>query len=78
MEFLRRSSGSPLDFLRPRRLLCRQMRLLGHEHGTEWSALELEALPRAREVIVDIGFVMAVHLAFAVAVVLTLDAFGLG
>jgi hypothetical protein len=43
----------------------------------EHPAAQLKAAPRAREMLLEIGLVVAVHLAFALAVVLTLDTFGI-
>jgi hypothetical protein len=40
-------------------------------------AVQLEAAPQAREVLLEIGLIMAVHLAFALAVALTLSTFGI-
>jgi hypothetical protein len=51
------------------------MRLLGQPR-LEHSAIDLDAKPRAHDVIVEIGLVVAVHLAFALAVAFTLNSFG--
>jgi hypothetical protein len=53
------------------------MRLFGHTDRTERPALPAEATPQAADVAIEIGLVLAVHLALAVAVVLTLNACGM-
>jgi len=46
------------------------MRLFGQQRRAEWSALKLETSPQAGEVIVEIGLVLAAHLAIALLVCL--------
>ena len=48
----------------------------GQQRHFECSASPLEVAPSASEMMVEIGLVVALHLAFALAVVLSLNAFG--
>lgn len=52
------------------------MNILGHQHRSEDSAIQGDAAPEAGKVIVEIGLVVALHLALALAVALTLNALG--
>ena len=51
------------------------MRLVGQQSSNR-EALPLEA-PQAGDVVVEIGLIVALHLALALAVALTLNAFGI-
>jgi hypothetical protein len=53
------------------------MRLFNHIRRSDQPPLQLDTMPHVREVIVEIGLVLAVHLAFALAVALALNAFGI-
>jgi hypothetical protein len=53
------------------------MKLFDQLRRSESSALRLDGAPQAGDVIIEIGLVLAVHLAFALAVGLTLNALGI-
>jgi hypothetical protein len=52
------------------------MRLFNQQRRLERSVPQVEGAPSAGDVIVEIGLVVALHLAFALAVTLTLNGYG--
>ena len=55
----------------------RRMRLFNHIGRSQEPAFQFDVAPRLADVVVEIGLVLALHLAFALGVVLTLSAFGI-